>query len=245
MATISGQTAGTTPLSGAEVLPADVSLGGTTERFTTADVARLAELFAARNGDAPERLDAAGTHFTTQGAGDGLTTWFPPTIATEAGYGPVAQSTGGLQLFSRWPISNGSGRILEVVAEVEQVSVGGSESPVARVGLHALKSDFSNDTGTIEVFGAASAILTAGQVLTIRQRFGAAAAAGVDVLAWADDANAAWFRPFVQVNLKSDLTGNVASSVARVRRLSVQDITAQVNALARIKGRKRLNGSLI
>lgn len=246
MATISGQTAGTTPLSGAEVLPADTSLGGLTERFTTADVAHLAELYAANNGAAPERVDALARHLTTQAAGDPMSfaTWFPPTVVTESGYGPVAQFTGGSGCLSRWPVTRSATRIYEVHAEVEQVSVTGGESPVARVGLYSLKNDFTS-TASIVAQGPATAIMTAGLVTTIVQRFGATAAPGVDVLAWADDATAVWFRPGVQVSVKSDLSGFCASSVANVRRLKITDVTSIVTALSRLKGRRRLNGSLI
>jgi len=226
MTTISGLNPGSPPLTGNEVLPTDITVGGLTYRFTTGDVAKLAELYAALNGAVPERIDAAAVHFTTQGAGAALTTWFAPTVTTKAAYGPVVQATGGLQLFSRWPHSAGPGKILEVVAEVEQVTVAGGESPVTRVGLHSLKNDLTDTSLTPDAVGAASAVLTAGQVVTLRQRFGVSADLANSVLAWADAGSAAWFRPFVDVNLKSDLTGHVASSVAYVRRLVVRDVTS-------------------
>jgi hypothetical protein len=227
--TISGLSAAARPLTGAEVLPADVTQGGQTDRFATADVAALAELYAmAHLGARPERLDAAATHFTTQGAGDPLAVWFPPAVTSAAGYGPVYQAAGQMNLWTRGTVPAGPDKVYEVEAEVAQVSVGGGESPVFRVGLRSLDGSYADTDGTPNAVSPVSSVMAAGLVRTFRWRFGGANITEEDQ--WADTAAALNLRPFVDVNLKSDLSGYVTSSVAQVRRLLVRDVTHLVEA---------------
>lgn len=210
------------PLTGAERVPIDPNDGVHTYDASTGDIAKLGALYAATQ---PETLDAAATYFTTQGAGDPLTTWFPPTVATVAGFGPAATYTGAGSLYTRGVRVAPLGRVWEVEAVVEQVSVGGGETPTARLGIRALKNDFTDTAGTPEIYGAASAALTAGQIVTLTYRFSDAAPYGG--AAWANPSTAVWLRPVVQVN-----NGGAGSSVARVRRLTVRDVTATVNQAA-------------
>lgn len=233
MTTISGLAAGFTPLSGNEVVPADSSLGAQTERMLTSDIAHLGELYAAANGAAPERFDALGRHFTTQLAGDPQATWFPPTIVTEAGYGAVAQATGGLTVFSRWPITRSATRIWEVEAEVEQVSVGSGESPCVTVGLGSLTSAYAATSGAPYASSVPTGPLVAGQVAVITQRF-AASALDASIVVWKDDASAAWFRPWVNINISPGYA-QLTTSVARVHRLRVRDVTSLVNDIQRAR----------
>jgi hypothetical protein len=222
--TITGLPTGALPLSGAERFPIDSADASTTNDIATGDLAALAELLTgAHLNIGPERIDPTAVHFTTQGAGDPVTVWFPPTVATLAGYGPVAPFTGGGDVYTRRVIPAAPTRIWEVEAEVEQVSVFGGESPVARVGLRSLKSDFTDTDATPMSWGAATSILAAGNIVTIIARFGFSAPAGG--FGWADPATAVLFRPVVEINQKSDLSGPTANSVARVRRLLVRDVT--------------------
>jgi hypothetical protein len=227
MTTIPGLPDGATPLAGTERAPIDT--GAATYDVAVKEFGKLGELYSALvSGAAPELLDAIGFHFTTQGAGDPLATWAPPaSIPTVAGFGPVASFTGGASaLYQRRVLPCASTRIWEVEADVEQVSVGGGESPVARLGIRSLKSDFSDTSGAPEVYGTPSAVLTAGQIVTISYRF--AAVAPTHGSAWADPGTAIYLRPLVQVNQKSDLSGPCTTSIARVRRLKVRDVTDSV-----------------
>lgn len=225
MGTIPGLPNATVPLAGTERLPIDD--GTTTYDAATGDIAKLGELYAAlNNGAAPERIDSLGFHFSTQGSGDPLVTWAPPPIAPVGGYGYTAAFTGGGPLYQRRVIPAASTRIYEVEAEVEQVSVGGGESPIARVGIRSLKSDYSDTSVAPEVYGTPTSVLAAGNIVVITSRF--AAAAPTHGFAWADPATAILMRPLVQVNWKSDLSGACASSVARVRRLTIRDVTPLV-----------------
>lgn len=225
--TISALPGAPTPLTGNEVVPADVTSGGATDRFTTGDVAKLAELYAAVNLVAwPERFDGAGTYFSTQGAGAPLTTWFAPTIAVAAGYGNVAQYTGSAVIYTRGAAPAGPSKVYEIEAEIEQVSVGGGETPAARVGIYAMKSDYTS--ATTPSVSSALTVTPAAQVTVIKARF--AFAAGAGMAAWGSPSEAVFLRPFAEINRKSDDSGAAATSVARVRRLKVTDVTAQAGA---------------
>ena len=227
MPTIPGLTDATLPLAGADRLP--ISQSGLTRDASMADVAALAEIYAANNlGARPDRLDAEGRHFTTEGAGQQLTTWFPPVITTAASYGPVYQVTGAGLLWTRGLVSAGPDRVLEIEAEVEQVSVGGGELPCVRVGLRSLGGSYANTDVTPDAWSPPSASLAAGRVLTLRARFGGADRSEVDP--WADLASAVWLRPVVEVNRLADLSGYAVGSQARVRRLLVRDVSSQVDA---------------
>lgn len=226
--TISQLPPGGVPLTGSEVLPADQTSGGTSENFTAGDVAKLGELYAMANlGARPERLDAAGTHFTMQGTGNPLTVWFAPAIATAVGYGPVYQAAGQANLWSRGVVPCSPDKVYEVEAEIVQVSVGGGESPVCRVGVRSLDGNYADTDVTPNSISPASAVLTGGQVLTVRHRFGGANFTEVDQ--WADTGSAIYLRPYVEANLKADLTGFVATSVVQVRRLLIRDVTSLVD----------------
>jgi hypothetical protein len=230
--TITGLPNGALPLSGAERLPVDSADASTTNDISTGDVAALAELLTgAHLNIGPERIDPTAVHFTTQGAGDPVTVWFPPgSIPVLAGYGPVAAATGAFDLYTRRVIPASPTRIWEVEAEVEQVSVFGGESPVARVGLRSLKSDFTDTSGAPLSWATASAVLTAGQIIVLTARFAATAPPGG--FAWANPATAVLFRPVVEINERSDLAGSSPNSVARVRRLLVRDVTDLAPATA-------------
>lgn len=232
MTTISGLPNGTTPLTGAERFPADESLAGATKDFTTLDMAKYAQLVTMLNsGQMPDRIDAAGAFLTTQEAGDPATVWFAPTMSTLAGFGPVVEKTGSIFVVSRTPFL-ASGRVFEVEAEVEQISVGGGESPIARVGLYSLKSDYTTVTAPTWLAGAnseaKSGTLTAAQIVTVKARF--AAADGLDVTGWRSPSTTIFVRGFVEANLKSDLSGYCTTSIARVRRFTVRDVTAAQQA---------------
>lgn len=228
MPTIPGLPDATLPLSGADRIPIH-QLDGVTRDSTLADVAALAALYASNDlGARPERLDALGTHFTTQGAGLQLDSWFPPAITMAAAYGPVFQATGAGAVWTRGMVSAGHDKVLEVEAEIEQVSVGGGEAPRFRVGLRSLSASHANVDASPDAWSPLSQPMTAGRVLTVRHRFGGIDRTEVDQ--WADAAAAVWLRPMVEFNRKGDLTGYEPASVARVRRLLVRDVTALVEA---------------
>lgn len=213
------------PLTGAEVIPADQSLGGTTERFTAGDVATLGELYAALHlGAAPDRMDANGTYFSTQGAGEPVATWYPPAMELVASLGYAARVTAGGPVYQRGVIAGSSALVWQVEADVEQVSIGAGENPVFQVGLASLKSDFTTTSGTNEAYGPL-VTLAAGQIATISWQFSALGGFN-DLYSWRDQATAAFLRPLVRANVKSDLTGFCANSVARIRRFKVRDISA-------------------
>jgi hypothetical protein len=242
MTTISGlppKAAG--PLTGLEVIPADQSSGGLTERFTSGDVASLGESYAALNlAVFPERFDAAGTYFTTQRAGDPFSTWFPPSIVVESSYGYVAQVTGGLRLYTRGALPMGLDRIYEVEAEIDVVSVGGGETPYVRVGMASLKADFTATDATPDSFGAVVGPVAAGGAVVVRGRFSLSAPAGG--FAVQDPSTAILFRPFVEVALQADASAYYPSTVTRIRRLTVRDVTALVLAKAAIAALRAGNG---
>jgi hypothetical protein len=224
MTTIPALTDAPLPLTGAERVPIDPNDGTHTYDAATGDLATLGALYAhAALGAGPERLDAAATYFTTQGGGDPLAVWFPPAVVAVGGYGFAASYVGPGSLYTRNLRAAPAGRVWEVEAVVEQVSVGASENPTARLGIHCMKSDFTDTSGAPEVYGPASAVLTAGQVVTLTYRFASVAPYGG--AAWADPATAQLLRPLVQVN-----GGGAGSSVARVRRLLIRDVTAIVGA---------------
>ena len=223
MPTIPGLTNATTPLSGDDRLPIDQS--GLTRDASLADVAALAEVYAASNlGIRPDRLATGAVHFTTQGAGLQLTSWFPPPLTTAAGYGPVYEVAGGGILWTRGLVSAGPDRVLEVEAEVEQTTVGGGEEPCIRLGLRSLSASYANTDGTPDAWSPLSAPLAETKVLTLRARFGGADRSEVDP--WADLAAAVWLRPMVEVNQEADLSGYATGSTARIRRLLVRDVTS-------------------
>lgn len=246
MTTISGLPADSPPLTGNELLPADQSLGGTTERVATADIARLGELYAALHlGAAPERIDQYGTYFSTQPTGEPVATWFAPSVANVTGFGYVIAVGGGGPVYQRGVMPAGPNQVWEVEADVEQVSIGSGENPIFQVGVASLKNDYTATSGANESYGPAVAI-AAGQQATIRWRF---ATANVDptgqLYPWNDIASASFLRPIVRANFKSDLSGACVNSVARIRRFKVRDVTSLISELARLKGRRRLNGGLI
>lgn len=222
MAKIPSLPADTPPLTGAELVITDD--GTTTGRTTSRDLARLGALQSSAELNVfPERLDAAGTYFTTQGAGDPLAVWFPPSsIVAETGVGLVAVGTGSFALWTRGIKAASQSQVWEVEAVVEQFSVGAGETPTVNVGLSSLKSDYTFTSGAPSVFSPASAVLVAGNVVTVRCRFGAIAPFGG--VAWADPTLAAMIRPFVIVN-----GSGAGSSVARIRRLTIRDISAVSN----------------
>lgn len=229
MPTISGLPDGPALLTGLERLPADQTPGGTTVDLSSASLATLGQLYSALNLTVfPERFDAAATFFTTQRAGDPASTWFPPTVVVESGYGYTAQTTGGAQIFTRGVLPMGLDRIYEVEAEVDVVSVGSGETPYVRVGLASLKSDFTATDGTPDAAGAVVGPIAAGGSTTVRARFGRTALAGGFTVA--DPSIAMLFRPYVEVALNAGASAYYPGTVTRIRRLTVRDVTALVQA---------------
>lgn len=209
-----------------EIVLAQAALG---RNATPDQVAVRAQILAAiASGSFPERPDALGLHFTTQGAGDPLSVWFAPTINNLAGYGYTIQATGGATIYTRPTLSGGKGRVYEVEALVEQVSVGGGEAPAVRIGMRSLKSDFADTDGTPDAFALVSAAGAAASLTVHRARFGYTAAPGIVQIA--DAATAIWLRPAVQINRKADNSGGETNSIARIRRYTVRDVTAIVRA---------------
>jgi hypothetical protein len=232
MSTIHGLTDATTPLTGNERIPLDQPDGDggfLTRDATVADAAYYAEVTnSLKLGYWPERIDTRGAYFTTQAAGDPLSVWFAPTLESLAGYGTVIKNTGQLRALTRGTVSGGADRILQVEAEIEQVSIGAGEAPSIRLGMTSMKSDFTATSGAADAYSPLLATLTSGQVAVVRYRFGVTApAAGV---AWADGAAAVWLRPIVEANRKADNSGFETNSIARVRRLRVTDVTSQASS---------------
>jgi hypothetical protein len=198
-----------------------------TKQVLVDDIARRGALRALTDSSAyPERLDAAATYFSTQGQGDPLTGWFPPAVTNVAGYGYVAQQTGFMIVTTRGAYTSGKDRIYEVETEVEQVAVGGGETPIVKVGCWALTSAFT-DTSGANFTSVDSAPLIAGQLSVYRQRFGAAANVARGVMAWQDTATCAWLRLGVVANIDPAFA-SFPNSIARIRRVKVTDVTSLV-----------------
>lgn len=227
MPTIPALTDATLPLDGTERTV--LVQGGLAKDADVAAIARYAEVVnALKLGAWPERIDTEGVYFTTQAAGDPLTTWFAPTLEALAGFGAAIKNTGQLKAYTRGVVSGGADRVYEVEAEVEQVSVGGGETPSVRLGMSSMKADYSATDGSPDAYSPVLATLTAGQIAVLRYRFGFDAPDGG--AAWADGAAAIWMRPVVEANRKADNSGFETNSIARVRRFKVTDVTKLVAA---------------
>ena len=176
----------------------------------------------------PDRFDATGSWFTESATGDPGAIAVPPpsAISNAAGYGYVYTrfNAQGL-LFTRGVLAAASGKFYEVEAEVEWTAKGGAETPSLTVGLQGLDAAFANAGGQVQ---APLQAVGAVGVVTMKYRFGYAAPSGG--AAWPTPGTSVWLRPYVLFNRKSDNSGPVTASTARVRRLTVRDVTAVVLA---------------
>ena len=175
----------------------------------------------------PDRLDATGSWFTEASVGDPGTVASPASgISNVAGYGfeyTKANSQG--QLFTKGALAAANGKVYEVEAEVEWTVKGGAETPSLTVGVQGLDAAFANAGGQVQ---APLQAVGAVGVVTMKYRFGYTAPAGG--AAWPTPGASIWLRPYVLFNRKSDNSGPVTASTARVRRLTVRDVTAVVAA---------------
>ncbi|PZR32299.1 hypothetical protein [Caulobacter segnis] len=176
----------------------------------------------------PDRLDATGSWFSEAAVGDpaALADPTPAAIVNVAGYGfEYRASNAQATLYAKGVLSAAAGKVYEIEAEIDQAVVGGGETPAARLGLQGLDAAFAS-TGAQAV--SALVATPAGPVTIVRARFGYAAPAGG--VAWPQPGVSVWLRPFVTCNRKADNSGPVTACTARIRRLTVRDVTAVVAA---------------
>ena len=176
----------------------------------------------------PDRLDATGSWFTEATTGDPGTVAVPTAaaISNVAGYGyEYTKANAQGQLFTKGVVSASSGKVYEVEGEVEWTVKGGAETPSFTVGVQGLDAAYANAGGQVQ---AALQAVGAIGVQTFKYRFGYAAPTGG--AAWPSPGVSVWLRPYVLFNRKSDNSGAVTASTARVRRLTVRDVTAVVAA---------------
>lgn len=176
----------------------------------------------------PQRLDATGSWLTDAATGDPGTVANPATAPTNvAGYGYVYEKANAQgQIYTKGVVSASTGLFWEVEVEIEQSVKNAGETPAAQIGLQGLDANYAS-TGAV-VKSALTATTPQGSVTVIKARFASAAQTGV--LAWPQPGTSVWLRPFVIFNRKSDDSGPVAASTARVRRIAVRDVTAVVQA---------------
>ncbi|MCY1648189.1 tail fiber protein [Caulobacter sp. SL161] len=172
----------------------------------------------------PDRLDATGSAFTEALVGDPSAVASPAgaKIVNAAGYGLLYQAAGAATLAHKGVITAGPEYVIEIAVEIEQTVVGAGETPAARIRLQGLDKDYAST-------GAAATgplVVTPAGVTTITRRFAYVAPTGGT--AWPQAGVAIWLRPAVDINRKSDDSGAAAGSTARVRRMSIRDVTATV-----------------
>lgn len=174
----------------------------------------------------PDRLDAAASFFTEAVTGDPAAVASAPgaKIINAAGVGYVYRATGAATLAHKGVVTAGAEYVIEIAVEVEQVSIGGGETPAARIRLQGLDKDYAS-TGAAAT---SPLVVTPVGVTIITRRFGFSAPASGT--AWPQPGVAVWLRPAVDINRKSDDSGAAAASVAQVRRVTVRDVTAVVAA---------------
>lgn len=176
----------------------------------------------------PDRLDATGSWFTEALNGDPGTVAnpTPASVLVLAGYGYVyGKANAQGQIFTKGVLAAAAGKFYEVEAEVEWTVKGGAETPSLTVGVQGLDAAFANAGGQVQ---APLQAVGAVGVVTMKYRFGYAAPTGG--AAWPVPGTSVWLRPYVLFNRKSDNSGAVTASTARVRRLTVRDVTAVVAA---------------
>lgn len=176
----------------------------------------------------PDLLDATGSWFTEAPAGDPGAVANPSgaAISNVVGYGyEYTKANDQGQLYTKGLLSASNGKVYEVEAEVEWTVKSGAETPSLAVGLQGLDAAFAS-TGA-QVRAALQAVWATG-IRTYKYRFGYAAPSGG--VAWPQPGTSIWLRPYVLFNRKSDNSAAVTASTARVRRLTVRDVTAVVAA---------------
>lgn len=176
----------------------------------------------------PDRVDATGSVFTEALTGDPATAASPDgaKIVDAAGYGYVYQSAGAATLAHKGVVTAGAEYVIEIAVEIEQTVVGAGETPAARIRLQGLDEDYAS-TGA----GATGPLVeTPIGVTVVTRRFAYTAPPGGT--AWPQAGVALWLRPAVDINRKSDDSGAAAGSTARVRRMSIRDVTSVVDAEA-------------
>ena len=208
----------------------DVTTGARDVTTAARDTAVTASSDAKRTvaNNFPDRLDATGSWFTEALAGDPGTVANPTgaLISNVAGYGyEYTQANAQGQLFTKGVLAAASGKFYEVEAEVEWTVKGGAETPSLTVGVQGLDAAFANAGGQVQ---APLQAVGAVGVVTLKYRFGYTAPTGG--AAWPLPGTSIWLRPYVLFNRKSDNSGAVTASTARVRRLTVRDVTAVVAA---------------
>jgi hypothetical protein len=174
----------------------------------------------------PDRLDATAYAFTEALTGDPSAVASAPgaKIVNAAGFGYVYQAAGAATLAHKGVITAGAEYVIEVAVEIEQTVVGAGETPAARIRLQGLDKDYASTGAAVT----SPLVVTPVGVTVVTHRFAYVAPAGGT--AWPQPGVALWLRPAVDINRKSDDSGAAAGSTARVRRLTVRDVTAVVAA---------------